>query len=31
MDIVFAEDMPEFKPRETASGKTLADKDLTAE
>lgn len=29
MDIVFAEDMPEFKPRETASGKTLADNDLT--
>lgn len=31
MDIVFAEDMPEFEPRKTASGKTLADKDLTDE
>lgn len=29
MDIVFADDMPEFKPRETASGKTLDSKDLT--
>lgn len=29
MDIVFADDMPEFKPRETASGKNLASKDLT--
>ena len=28
-DIVFADDMPEFKPRETKSGKTLADKALT--
>lgn len=25
MDIVFADDMPEFRPRTTASGKTLAD------
>lgn len=30
-DIVFADEMPEFKPRETASGKTLADKTLTDE
>lgn len=29
MDIVFADDMPEFKPRETASGKTLASPDLS--
>jgi N12 class adenine-specific DNA methylase len=29
MDIVFADDMPEFKPRETATGKTLASDDLT--
>lgn len=28
MDVVFAEDMPEMKPRRTASGKTMAD-DLT--
>lgn len=25
MDIVFADDMPEFKPRSTASGKTMSD------
>jgi hypothetical protein len=25
MDVVFADEMPEFKPRETATGKTLAD------
>ncbi|HRT54135.1 MAG TPA: helicase-related protein, partial [Flavobacteriales bacterium] len=29
MDIVFADDMPEFKPRATAQGRTLGDKDLT--
>lgn len=29
MDIVFADDMPEFKPRETDSGKTLNSPDLT--
>ncbi len=29
MDIVFADDMPEFKPRSTAQGRTLGDKDLT--
>jgi N12 class adenine-specific DNA methylase len=31
MDIVFADDMPEFEPRKTESGKTLADPNLTAE
>lgn len=31
MDIVFAEDMPEFEPRKTESGKALSDKNLTAE
>lgn len=29
MDIVFADDMPEFKPRETPSGKTIKSKELT--
>jgi N12 class adenine-specific DNA methylase len=29
MDIVFADDMPEFKPRPTSTGKTIADKTLT--
>lgn len=29
MDIVFADDMPEFVPRETKSGKSLHDKDIT--
>ena len=29
LDIVFASDMPEFKPRETKSGKTLNDPTLT--
>jgi N12 class adenine-specific DNA methylase len=29
MDIVFADDMPEFKPRVTASGKDMSAKDLT--
>lgn len=29
MDIVFADDMPEFKPRTTASGKDMNSKDLT--
>lgn len=29
MDIVFADEMPEFVPRPTASGKTLQDTDLT--
>lgn len=29
LDIVFASDMPEFKPRETKSGKTLKDPTLT--
>jgi N12 class adenine-specific DNA methylase len=29
MDVVFAEDMPEMKPRRTASGKTMASRDLT--
>ena len=29
LDIVFASDMPEFKPRETRSGKTLTDPTLT--
>lgn len=29
MDIVFADDMPEFKPRETSTGKTLNSKDLS--
>ncbi len=29
MDIVFADDMPEFKPRKTSTGKTLHDNDLT--
>ncbi|MEA1926751.1 MAG: helicase-related protein, partial [Candidatus Auribacterota bacterium] len=29
MDIVFAEDMPEFKPRSTKSGKTMQDEGLT--
>ena len=28
-DIVFADDMPEFKPRATSTGKTMAAKDLT--
>jgi N12 class adenine-specific DNA methylase len=31
MDVVFADEMPEFTPRKTASGKTLADADLTAD
>jgi N12 class adenine-specific DNA methylase len=31
MDIVFADDMPEFVPRKTASGKTMADKLTDAE
>lgn len=31
MDIVFADDMPEFKPRPTKSGKTAESKDLTDE
>lgn len=31
LDIVFADDMPEFKPRETKSGKTLNDPNLTEE
>jgi len=30
MDIVFADDMPEFVPRKTPNGKTLHDKDLTS-
>lgn len=29
MDIVFADDMPEFSPRKTADGKTLSSPDLT--
>lgn len=29
LDVVFADDMPEFKPRETASGKNAAAEDLT--
>lgn len=29
MDIVFADDMPEFKPRSTKSGKTLTSENLT--
>lgn len=29
LDIVFADDMPEFKPRETPSGKKITDPDLT--
>lgn len=29
MDIVFADDMPEFKPRNTSTGKTLSSPDLT--
>ena len=29
MDIVFADQMPEFRPRETPDGKTLSSKDLT--
>lgn len=29
MDIVFAKDMPEFKPRRTPDGKTMESKDLT--
>ena len=29
LDIVFADDMPEFQPRETADGKTLDSPDLT--
>ncbi|QNK68448.1 PLxRFG domain-containing protein [Variovorax sp. PAMC26660] len=29
MDVVFADDMPEMQPRKTASGKTMAAKDLT--
>jgi N12 class adenine-specific DNA methylase len=29
MDIVFADDMPEFNPRQTKSGKTLASENLT--
>ena len=29
LDIVFASDMPEFKPRETASGKIMGDPSLT--
>jgi N12 class adenine-specific DNA methylase len=31
MDVVFADEMPEFTPRKTASGKTLADEGLTAD
>lgn len=31
MDVVFADDMPEFHPRMTPTGKTLMDKDLTPE
>lgn len=31
MDTVFADDMPEFKPRAAASGKTLRDKGITPE
>jgi hypothetical protein len=29
LDIVFADDMPEFKPRTTPSGKTLLEPDVT--
>lgn len=29
MDIVFADDMPEFKPRSTSNGKTLSSENLT--
>jgi len=29
MDVVFADDMPEMKPRRTATGKLLSDSDLT--
>ena len=31
MDVVFADDMPEFKPRETTSGKTITDELSDAE
>lgn len=31
MDIVFADDMPEFKPRQTKSGKVMGDNSLTPE